>query len=138
MAPPAGVRRTRWLAAGLLALAFVAGALGGLAADRLLSAPAARDTAAAPADPPRGAVFAPGFAISRELDLTPQQRRQIQQILREERTKADSLMRAVRPLLQARYDSSMQAVRAVLTPEQQDRFDRLREERRGRMRPRRR
>ena len=51
--------------------------------------------------------------------------------------KADSVMRAVRPLLQARYDSSLQAVREVLTPEQRERFDELRDERRERIRGRR-
>lgn len=133
MSAAGGSGRTRWLAVGLLALAFVAGALGGVAADRLLSSAPAPEPAGPRGGAPPGAVFPPGFAIARELDLTPEQRERIQAILAAERSKADSVMRAVRPLLQARYDSSLQAVRAVLTPEQRDRFDQLREQRRDRV-----
>lgn len=138
-----GGARARWTALGLLLLAFLAGALGGIAADRLLGAPATdagdlprRGGAGRPGAGP-GAIFPPGVQLARELGLTPQQRRQIQTILAEERQKADSVMRAVRPLLQARYDSSLQAVREVLTAEQRERFDRLREQRRQRIRDRR-
>jgi Spy/CpxP family protein refolding chaperone len=135
--------RARWTAGGLLLLALVAGALGGAAADRLLGAGPAPERAEAPPRGARrgaggrGAIFPPGVQLARELDLTPEQRRQIQAILAEERAKADSVMRAVRPILQARYDSSTQAVREVLTPEQRERFDRLREARRERLRARR-
>ena len=145
MIPPStGGSRARWTALALLLLAFVAGALGGVAADRLLGTPPG-DAATGP--PPRagslrpgarpGAIFPAGVQLARELDLSTEQRRRIQVILAQERMKADSVMRAVRPLLQARYDSSLQAVREVLTPEQRERFDQLREERRERIRGRR-
>jgi Spy/CpxP family protein refolding chaperone len=138
-----GGSRARWTALGLLLLAFVAGALGGVAADRLLGTPTSntgldlprRAGAERPGARP-GAIFPAGVQLARELELSPEQRRQIQRILAEEREKADSVMRAVRPLLQARYDSSLQAVREVLTPEQRERFDQLREERRQRIRGR--
>lgn len=143
MGPPGSPRSARWTAAGLLGLAFVAGALGGVAADRVLAARDAGDGRFAPAPPAArgaerrpGAIFPPGFAIARELELSPQQREQIQSILTRERVKADSLLREMRPALQAHYDSSSQAVRAVLTPEQRERFDSLREERRERLRAR--
>jgi Spy/CpxP family protein refolding chaperone len=132
--------RSRLLALGLLLLAFVAGALGGVAADRVLARgePAAQ-RAVGPPGPggPGGAIFPRGLPLARQLDLTPEQREQIEAILREERSKADSVLRAVRPVLQARYDSANAAIRAVLTPEQRERFDRSREGRRERMRPRR-
>jgi Spy/CpxP family protein refolding chaperone len=132
--------RSRLLALGLLVLAFVAGALGGVAADRLLAPgePAGRRVAGPPGrGGPGAAIFPRDLPLARQLDLTPEQREQIEAILREERAKADSVLRAVRPVLQARYDSASAAIRAVLTPEQRDRFDRFREGRRERMRPRR-
>jgi Spy/CpxP family protein refolding chaperone len=139
-----GGAATRWTALGLLLLAFVAGALGGIAADRLLGTDASETGGRLPlpagsgrAGAGPGAIFPAGVQLARELELTAEQRERIQAILSEERAKADSVMRAVRPLLRARYDSSLQAVRAVLTPEQRERFDRLREERRDRVRGRR-
>lgn len=141
-------RGARLAALGLLLLAFVAGALGGIAADRLL----AREEAGAPAfrgrpgpgGPGRGgggpggpgggagAIFPRGLLIGRQLDLSAEQRARIEAILAEERQKADSVLRAVRPVLQARYDSATGAIREVLTVEQRARWDSLREERRGR------
>jgi Spy/CpxP family protein refolding chaperone len=127
-----------WIAAGLLLLAFVAGALGGVAADRLLAARSARVEPAL-SDPGEngplgrggaGAIFPAGVQLARQLNLSPEQRDRIEEILVAERSKADSVLREVRPLLQARYDSSTQAVRAILTPEQRERFDRLRDNRR--------
>ena len=135
-----GPARSRLLALGLLLLAFVAGALGGVAADRLLapSPPAAQGVPGPPGRAgPGGAIFPRNLPLARQLDLTPEQREQSDTLLREERTKADSVLRAVRPVLQARYDSASAAIRAVLTPEQRERFDRFRENRRERMRPRR-
>ena len=132
--------RSRLLALGLLLLAFVAGALGGVAADRVLArADPVAQRGVGPPGPggPGGAIFPRGLPLARQLDLTPEQRDQIEAILREERSKADSVLRAVRPVLQARYDSANASIRAVLTPEQRERFDRFREGRRERMRPRR-
>lgn len=135
--------RARWMAGGLLVLAFCAGALGGAAADRMLAArSAAADGRAvdgvgsAPGGGGPGAIFPGAVQLGRQLDLTAEQRERIQEILAAERAKADSVMRAVRPILQARYDSSTQAVREVLTPEQRERFDRMREDRRERVRRR--
>ena len=135
--------RSRLLALGLLLLAFVAGALGGVAADRVLARgdPAAQRGVGPPGPGgpggAGGAIFPRGLPLARQLDLTPEQRDRIEAIMREERSKADSVLRAVRPVLQARYDSANAAIRAVLTPEQRQRFDRFREGRRERMRPRR-
>lgn len=132
-----GRTRSRLLALGLLLLAFVAGALGGIAADRLLDAREPRAEQGRPPPGrggPGGAIFPRNPSFARQLDLTPQQRQQIEEILRAERSKADSVLRAVRPVLRARYDSANASIRAVLTPEQRDRFDRLRERRRERLR----
>jgi Spy/CpxP family protein refolding chaperone len=131
----------RMLAIGLLVLAFAAGALGGVAADRLLDSRGPGfgpppGQGGGPAGSGGGAIFPPGLPLARQLDLTPEQRRQIGAILTAERAKADSVMRAVRPVLQARYDSTSAAVRALLTPEQRERFDRLRDTRRDRLRRR--
>ena len=141
MVPPVTPARARILALGLLVLAFVAGALGGIAADRLLGSRQAEAAPPAPrggrpGGPGAGAVFPLGAALARQLELTPQQREQIAEILAADRQKADSILRAVRPVLQARYDSTTDAVRAVLTPEQRERFENLRDSRRERMRRR--
>jgi hypothetical protein len=127
-------RRTRLLAGGVLLATFVAGALVGIASQRLLSAD---EPEAADARRPRvrpGEMFGPDGVLTRRLDLTEAQRREIEALLEADRCKADSMFREIRPRLRARYDSTTAGIRAVLDPGQQEEFDRYRRERRERMR----
>lgn len=126
--------RTRVLAVALLLATFAAGALVGIASQQVVSAD----------EPGRGErhrdrdheLFAPGGELTERLDLTEAQRVEIQRIVQENREKADSIFKEMRPRLRARYDSTTTAIRGVMTPEQQAEFDRYRAERRERMRKR--
>ena len=131
------IHRIRLLAFAALVVTFLAGALAGMAYERVLSA----------SEPPvekregrhgsRGAqAFAPDGPLGDRLDLTAEQRAKIERILAEDRTKARAIFREMKPRLRARFDSTTAAVREVLTPEQRVEFERYRAERRAAMRKR--
>lgn len=111
--------RVRLQGIALLALAFVAGALGGMAVERV------RVSRVRPAPPqwmPTRGELPPGFG---GLDLTPEQRERIQDIFRASRPRTDSVLRASLPRLEAIHDSVRAEIRALLTPEQRRRFDEM-------------
>ncbi|HEX9633383.1 MAG TPA: hypothetical protein VGA02_13060 [Gemmatimonadales bacterium] len=109
--------RVRLQGIALLGIAFVVGALGGMAAERVRAARAPRP----PMDAMRmRAGLPPGFD---ELRLTPDQQERIQAIFRASRPRTDSVLRASLPRLHAIQDSARAQIRAVLTPSQQRQFD---------------
>jgi Spy/CpxP family protein refolding chaperone len=110
--------RVRLQGIALLAIAFVVGALGGMAAERVR---AARTGHPAPMEQMgmHGA-FPRAFD---ELHLTPDQEERIQAIFRAHRPRTDSVLRASLPRLHAIQDSVRAQIRAVLTPDQQRQFD---------------
>jgi Spy/CpxP family protein refolding chaperone len=115
--------RTKGIA--LLVLTFVAGALAGVAVERLRSAQQAPELP--PPDitmmrPPREGNLPPVF---RQLNLTPAQREQIIQILERGRPRTDGILREMLPRLRATTDSIHAEVRAVLTPAQLATWDSL-------------
>ncbi|UCF21183.1 MAG: hypothetical protein JSU87_07295 [Gemmatimonadota bacterium] len=117
--------RIRAKGIALLLATFVAGALAGTAAERILAA--------------RRAPEAPGFEIGmarglgegrllgpfRELDLTLEQRARISEIIERGRPRTDAVMREMLPRLRAITDSVHLEIRAVLTPEQEAVWDSL-------------
>jgi Spy/CpxP family protein refolding chaperone len=115
----ASLGRVRFQGIALLAIAFVVGALGGMAVERVRASrarPAPREWG-----PMRGGL-PPGF---HELDLTPEQQERIQAIFRSGRPRTDSVLQASLPRLEAIRDSVRAEIRAVLTPEQQRQFDEM-------------
>lgn len=73
--------------------------------------------------------LAPGRTLerlSRELELTPEQRGEIGRILREEREELESLRRELRPRVEGRLERTRERIRSVLDPDQVDRFDEMR------------
>lgn len=60
-----------------------------------------------------------------ELDLTPDQRKQIAAILERRRPATDSILRASLPRLRAVTDSTRLEIRSVLTPAQREKMDRI-------------
>ena len=140
--------RMRSMAITVLLLTFVAGGLVGIAVDRvLISGPTA------PADggtrptriggPPGlrggripGGIFASGGGMAERLGLSPEQQERIDSVLAADRRKADAMLRQIRPLLQARYDSTTAAILGVLSPEQRAEFEAIRRERREQIRAR--
>jgi Spy/CpxP family protein refolding chaperone len=116
--------RVRLRGIALLALAFVAGALGGMALERVR---ASRARPEPPAWMPMRGDLPPGFD---GLGLTAEQRDRIDAIFRASRPRTDSVLRASLPRLEAIHDSVRAEIRAVLTPDQQRLFDQM--ESRGR------
>ncbi len=125
-------RRMRLLAVLSLLVVFVAGALVGAAVERGRHDGPGRDR------PPRVArrgpppMFAEGSPLAERLKLTPAQRDSIERITERDRVRADSVFRETRRGMRARFDSTITAVEAVLTPEQRAEWQKIRQEMRER------
>jgi Spy/CpxP family protein refolding chaperone len=119
-------RRTRLTGMALLAVTFVVGALAGTAFGRVLKAgePAPGSPAAAECRGERGP-----HHIFDELDLTPEQRTRIDEIMARGRVRTDSLWKTEGTRIRAAVDSTRAEIRAVLTPAQRTEYDALREKR---------
>jgi Spy/CpxP family protein refolding chaperone len=119
-------RRTRLTGMALLAVTFVVGALAGTAFGRVLKAgePAPGSSAAAECRGERGP-----HHIFDELDLTPEQRTRIDEIMARGRVRTDSLWKTEGTRIRAAVDSTRAEIRAVLTPAQRTEYDALREKR---------
>lgn len=76
--------------------------------------------------------------FSRALDLTPNQRREVEAILERKRARLRALRGETRPKLAEIRRSTRAEIRGILTPEQAERFDRLEEDWASRWRKRRR
>jgi Spy/CpxP family protein refolding chaperone len=128
----------RLLALLVLAAVFTAGALGGAALSRVASA----SDEMAPPEPRRlhrhgpAAVFAPDGPLGERLELTAEQRRQVEEILTEHGRDAEEVLQEMRPRLQAIYERTTESIRGVLDPAQQGELDAYLEERREKLRRR--
>lgn len=129
-------RRTRLLAMLVLFTTFAAGALVGLASEQVLDANEPERVETRRGRGPHRNPFARQGMLAERLQLTEEQRAEIESILAADRAKTDSMFREIRPRLRARYDSTTSRIREVLTVEQQEEFDRYRQERRERVRRR--
>jgi Spy/CpxP family protein refolding chaperone len=110
--------RARVLVMTLLLLAFLAGGAAGVVAARTLG--------------PRPAIktsfdMAP---VLDELDLTQEQRRQAEAILERNAPRSSAVMMELAERLRAVADSVDLELRAILTPEQRERLDAMRRDRR--------
>jgi len=63
--------------------------------------------------------------VERELDLTPEQRAQVDRVISASQERTKKLMEPIAPQIRAELQETKEAVRAVLTPEQRIRFDEL-------------
>ncbi len=127
--------RVRLQGIALLALAFVAGGLAGVAVERIRAVRAARpafDVALPPGGFPGrwGEGQLPPFFA--QLDLTEQQRTEILVILQETQPEAQEIMGEMFPRLRAVMESAHSRIRELLTAEQAAQLDSLMESRRGR------
>ena len=68
------------------------------------------------------------------LELSEAQRSAVDSVLVHRRAQSDAVLRSMYPLLRAQLDSANAEIRALLTAEQQEIFDRMREEMRQDMR----
>jgi Spy/CpxP family protein refolding chaperone len=112
-------RRLRLLSAAVLAATFALGAIAGggiyrwIIADRLLPAD----------DLPRGP-----WPLH-QLDLSDEQRARVRDIFERHRPELDALLRDSFPQVRAIHERIDSEIRELLTPEQRDRFDRIKKSR---------
>lgn len=124
------MNRMRILAVLTLLVVFVAGGLVGAAVVQGRGGDGPRER------PPRGndrrggppPMFAEGSPVAERLKLTPVQRDSIEKLTTRDRDRADSVFREVRQRMRGRFDSTMTAVEAVLTPEQRAEWQKIRQE----------
>lgn len=133
-------RRSIWIAAGVLALVFLAGGLAGAAISLFARRPAfphhaTMERIALPDIPPAphgpGAVFYKrlGNEFGEELGLDEEQAARVDSMMEIQRQKADSLLESMHPRLKALMDSTNADIEAVLTDEQRARFRQMQERR---------
>jgi Spy/CpxP family protein refolding chaperone len=113
-------RRVRLLTAGVLVATFALGVVTGGGLSKLFFAERFEHNAH---DLPRGP-----WPL-RELDLSDEQRAQIEQIFERHRPKLDGVLRESSPLVRSIHEEIDREIRDVLTPEQRVEFDRLKEHR---------
>jgi Spy/CpxP family protein refolding chaperone len=114
---------TRTAAIVVVIVAFVAGLLAGVAGDHLYLMHSGR---LSPRHAARFAADRMAERLGRELQLTAQQKTQVQQILERHRAKIDAAMSSVRPQVRQELDASNNEIANILTPEQRTKFAALR------------
>jgi Spy/CpxP family protein refolding chaperone len=114
---------TRTAAIAVVVVAFLAGILVGVAGDHLYLIHNGR---LFPRHAARFAADRMTDRLTHELDLTPQQKTQVQQIIERHRAKIDATMAAVRPQVRQELDATNAEIETVLTPEQKTKFANLR------------
>ncbi|MGH7459203.1 MAG: hypothetical protein ACREKN_09035 [Longimicrobiaceae bacterium] len=131
------------LAALFLAVALLTGALGGVLLERLLLAPAAVPAEKGEPSPalreggrgwnqlnPRRLRGDFGRRMARELELSPDQQREIRRVLLEQQRELRGYISAeARPALEEMLAETRSRVEAILSDEQRARLDELRPER---------
>lgn len=130
------------LAVATLVSVFMAGALTATVIVQLTRRPAARMAPPSgegrPFGPPgerpmwRGELMAGRFLAER-LELSDDQRAELEEILARRQAQTDAMLEELRPRLRANLDSTQAEIRALLTPAQAERFDRLQREGRARL-----
>ena len=123
------MQRSKWYGLVFLLGAFIAGAAIGYAAERAMGH----------GRPSRHGSHSPLDRMSRDLDLTPQQRAAFDTILENREKQMRQLFAPIQPQMDSLMkigkvigDSTHQQLKRVLTPEQQAKFDKIRAESRRR------
>ena len=93
------------------------------------SRPVERPHGPFPGPPPRFAME----MMADALDLTPEQREQIEEIHHDSRRTAEEIRLEMKPRLEAHIEQTRERMMAILTPEQRERFEEMRSEFGGRM-----
>lgn len=123
-----GTGRLRFAGALLLAVAFAAGVLAGIAFTRLTGGDAVAQAAVAEdAQRERGRE-----SIFDGLGLTPEQQQHVDAILQARRKQMDAFWKEYGPRMEQIVDSARAEIRNVLTEEQRAELDRRRAERKAR------
>ena len=115
--------KTRTAAVVVVIVAFLAGILVGVAGDHLYLIHSGR------LFPRHAARFAADRLAERlagELELTPQQKTQVQQIIERHRARIDAVMSNARPQVRGEIDATNAEIETILTPAQRMKFATLR------------
>lgn len=130
--------RGNLLASGMLLVTLLFGVLGGVALDRWVFRPGRHYAGSRAPGTPGGDRFDPARVRSQaserltlSLDLSLTQRAQVDSLLRAQQQAAATVMREMRPRLDSITDRTQSAMRAILTPEQYQKLDRMRHLRTG-------
>ena len=110
---------TRMAAVVVVVVAFITGILVGVAGDHLYGRLFPRHTA-------RFSAGRMADNLGRKLQLSPQQKTQVQQIIERHRAKIDAAMSNVRPQVRQELDATNKEIENILTPEQRTKFAELR------------
>jgi hypothetical protein len=114
--------KTRTAAIVVVIVAFIAGILVGVAGDHFYLIHNGRLSS-------RHARFSAGRMTERlagELELSPQQKTQVQQIIERHRAKIDAIMNNSRPQVRGEIDATNAEIETILTPAQKTKFATLR------------
>lgn len=116
--------RSRWiprfLAAALLCLVFLSGAVMGVVGDRAVLL---REGRILPKEGMQILTSRIVRAMDRELDLTAAQKAEIGEILERRRERIGRIWSDVRPEVRGEIDRSNEEIASRLTPEQREKFD---------------
>jgi len=61
--------------------------------------------------------------VSEELDLSPEQRQEVEAVLSESQQRTRKLWEEISPQMRAEFKTTQEKIRALLTPEQQQQFE---------------
>jgi Spy/CpxP family protein refolding chaperone len=113
---------TRATAVAVIVVAFIAGILAGVAGDHLYLIRSGR------LSPRHGRFSADRMTdrLTHQLNLSAQQKTQVQQIIERHHAKIDATMANVRPQVRQELDATNAEIEKVLTPEQKTKFADLR------------
>ncbi len=117
-----------WKAIAATIVIFAAGVLtGGMLSWRLQESSLARRPPhrASPPSSPAGWRIEFLHRAQRELELSPEQRQNVDKILKESQERSRTIMEPVAPQLRAEMQRAKAEFRSLLTPDQQKRFDEL-------------
>lgn len=115
---------TRTAAVAVVVVAFLAGIFVGVAGDHLYLIRSGRLSPRHTSS--RSAADRMTDRLTHELNLSPQQKTQVQQIIERHRAKIDATMANVRPQVRQELDATNAEIETVLTPEQKTKFADLR------------
>lgn len=110
---------TTALAVVALVVTFLAGAVVGAAADRMIQL-----RRGGPMIPPHAGTMMLN-RLDRRLDLTDRQREQVGEILRRRHARLNSLWSSVRPEVEQELAAANDEITALLTPEQRKKFEEM-------------
>lgn len=116
-APRRRLLTTTLAAVVLVLVTFASGFVAGIAADRLVLRK--RDRI-----PPMATTMM-ARRLDRHLDLTDEQRAKVERILARRHDRMNALWTSIRPQLRREIDSTNDEIAGILTPEQRERFEKM-------------